>query len=73
MTYCKLIGYGNKSKKKLEKEKYTIGCLYIDDEFICNTIEDTDRGLSQDMSEEEIKSKKYTDKQLSLLVVIKFL
>ena len=43
---------------KWKKEKYTIGRLYIDGEFICNTIEDTDRGLTQSMSEEEIKSKK---------------
>lgn len=42
----------------MEKEKYTIGRLYINGEFICNTIEDTDRGLTQSMSEEEIKSKK---------------
>ena len=47
-----------KVDRKWKKEKYTIGRLYIDGEFICNTIEDTDRGLSQDMSEEEIKSKK---------------
>lgn len=47
-----------KVKRNWKKEKYTIGCLYIDDEFICNTIEDTDRGLTQSMSEEEIKSKK---------------
>lgn len=53
-----------KVDRKWKKEKYTIGRLYIDGEFICNTIEDTDRGLSQDMSEEEIKSKKYMGKQL---------
>ena len=37
---------------------YTIGKMYIDGDYFCDTIEDTDRGLSQDMSEEEIKSKK---------------
>lgn len=47
-----------KVDRKWKKEKYTIGRLYINGEFICNTIEDIDRGLSQDMSEEEIKSKK---------------
>lgn len=47
-----------KVDRKWKKEKYTIGRLYIDGEFICNTIEDIDRGLTQDMSEEEIKSKK---------------
>ena len=47
-----------KVDRKWKKEKYTIGRLYINGEFICNTIEDTDRGLTQSMSEEEIKSKK---------------
>lgn len=47
-----------KVDRKWKKGKYTIGRLYIDGEFICNTIEDTDRGLTQSMSEEEIKSKK---------------
>lgn len=47
-----------KVDRKWKKEKYTIGRLYINNEFICNTIEDTDRGLTQSMSEEEIKSKK---------------
>lgn len=47
-----------KVDRKWKKEKYTIGRLYIDGEFICNTIEDADRGLTQSMSEEEIKSKK---------------
>ena len=47
-----------KVDRKWKKEKYTIGRLYINSEFICNTIEDTDRGLTQSMSEEEIKSKK---------------
>lgn len=62
-----------KVDRKWKKEKYTIGRLYIDGEFICNTIEDTDRGLTQSMSEEEIKSKKYMGKQLSLPEDIKFL
>lgn len=35
-------------------EKYTIGKLYIDGEYICDTIEDKDRGLTQDMSSSEI-------------------
>ena len=39
-----------KVDRKWKKEKYTIGRLYIDGEFICNTIEDTDRGLTQSMS-----------------------
>lgn len=34
---------------------YTIGKLYVDGKFFCNTLEDTDRGLTKDMSIEEIK------------------
>lgn len=37
---------------------YTVGKLYIDNKYICDTIEDTDRGLTQNMSLNEIKSKK---------------
>lgn len=62
-----------KVDRKWKKEKYTIGRLYINGEFICNTIEDTDRGLTQSMSEEEIKSKKYMERQLFLPADIKFL
>lgn len=45
----------------IRKEKtpiYTIGDLLINNEYFCNTLEDTDRGLSDSMSEIEIKSKK---------------
>ena len=34
---------------------YTIGHLYVDGECVCDTIEDTDRGLRQDMSLAEIR------------------
>ena len=34
-------------KRIARREKYTIGHLYIDGEFFCDTLEDTDRGLSQ--------------------------
>lgn len=34
---------------------YTIGHLYIDGNYYCDVLEDTDRGLSSDMTEEEIK------------------
>lgn len=37
---------------------YTIGKLYIDDRYICDTLEDTDRTLTQSMPIEEIRSKK---------------
>lgn len=42
--------------RKYKKEKYTIGNLYIDGKFFSNTLEDTDRGLSQSMTLEQIKS-----------------
>lgn len=40
------------------KPKYTIGKLYIDGNYVCDTIEDRDRNLDDSMSEEEIKKKK---------------
>lgn len=36
-------------ERKYKKADYTIGNLYIDGVFFCNTLEDTDRGLSQFM------------------------
>lgn len=44
--------------RRWKKDKYTIGNLYINGEWFCNTVEDKDRGLSQDMSLEDIKKKK---------------
>ena len=41
-----------------KRETYTIGRLYIDGVKFCDTIEDTDRGLKQNMSHDEIKRKK---------------
>lgn len=35
-------------ERKFKKSEYTIGRLYIDGKFFCNTMEDTDRGLTQD-------------------------
>lgn len=34
-------------ERKFRKSEYTIGRLYIDGKFFCNTMEDTDRGLTQ--------------------------
>ena len=42
-------------KRIAKKATYTIGKMYLDGEFFCNTIEDKDRGLRSDMSIEEIK------------------
>lgn len=47
-----------KIKRLYKKEKYTIGKLYLNNQYVCDTLEDTDRGLTNDMSVEEIKSKK---------------
>lgn len=40
--------------RKWRKAGYTIGKMYIDGVFFCNTLEDTDRGLMQGMSVGEI-------------------
>ena len=40
------------------KENYTIGNLYIDSVWFCNTMEDKDRGLHQSDSIEHIKAVK---------------
>jgi len=37
---------------------YCIGKLYIDGKWFCDTIEDTDRGLCDEMSEKEILKRK---------------
>lgn len=41
---------------------YTIGSLYVNGVYECDTLEDTDRGLTSDMSVEEIESKKVATK-----------
>ena len=47
-----------KVDRKWKKEDYTVGRMYINGEFICNTMEDTDRGLDDDMELTQIKAKK---------------
>lgn len=42
-------------ERKFKKSEYTIGRLYIDGKFFCNTIEDTDRGLTQTTPLDEIR------------------
>ena len=47
-------------KRKWKKDTYTIGQLYIDGKYFCDTLEDKDRGLSDDMSVSDImKQKRY--------------
>ena len=45
-------------KRIAKRDTYTIGKLYIDGKYYCDTIEDKDRGLKQSMSEKEILSNK---------------
>ena len=37
-------------KRLYKKDTYTIGKLYINDEYFCDTLEDKDRNLTNDMS-----------------------
>lgn len=45
-------------KRRYKGEQYTIGSLYINGKYFCDTLEDTDRGLSEDMALSDIKAKK---------------
>ena len=41
--------------RKWKKDTYTIGRVFIDDEFFANSMEDRDRGLTKDMPLKEIQ------------------
>lgn len=45
-------------KRTITRNNYTLGKLYIDGVYFCDTLEDRDRGLTQNMSVEQIKSMK---------------
>lgn len=47
-----------KVKRLWKKPTYTIGKLYVNGEYLCETLEDKDRGITQDMPEWEIIKKK---------------
>lgn len=49
-------------KRRYKRDSYTLGCLYIDGEYFCDTLEDKDRGLSQNMSLSEILESKVEHK-----------
>jgi len=51
-----------KLKRIAKKPSYTIGKMYIDEKYFCDTIEDTDRGLSSTMNEAVIVAKKIKHK-----------
>lgn len=44
--------------RKWQKKDYTIGRMYIDGEFFCNTLEDPDRDLDQNMDIRVIRNRK---------------
>lgn len=48
--------------RKWKKSLYTIGRLFINGEFFCSTLEDTDRGLSDKMTAAEIRKIKIAGK-----------
>lgn len=47
-----------KVKRIAKRDTYTIGKLYIDGVYECDTLEDKDRGLTKSMKLDEIKAKK---------------
>ncbi|MDR2119780.1 MAG: DUF5675 family protein [Tannerella sp.] len=44
-----------KLQRRFSGEGYTIGSLYVDNKYFCDTLEDADRGLTQAMPLEEIR------------------
>lgn len=44
--------------RKTKRDTYTIGKLYVNNQYFCDTLEDKDRGLDDSMSLPEIQSKK---------------
>ena len=49
-------------KRIFRGPEYTIGHLYVNDVYVCDTLEDRDRGLDYRMSLSKIKSKKVPGK-----------
>lgn len=49
-------------KRIAKRPTYTIGKLYINGEYFCDTLEDTDRGLSKEDDITKIKSVKIKDR-----------
>ena len=43
-----------KVKRIARKKAYTIGKMYVDGEYVCDTLEDKDRGLTSNMSVAQI-------------------
>ena len=51
-----------KVKRIFRGPEYTIGHLYVNDVYVCDTLEDRDRGLDYRMSLSKIKAKKIAGK-----------
>lgn len=49
-------------KRIFTNSQYTIGHLYVDGTWVCDTCEDSDRGLKDSMSLDEIKARKIKDR-----------
>ena len=49
-------------KRIAKRPTYTIGRLYVDGKYFCDTLEDTDRGLKQSLPESVNKAKKVKGK-----------
>lgn len=49
-------------KRIYTNNQYTIGHIYVDGTYVCDCIEDADRGLKDSMTLDEIRSKKIKDK-----------
>ena len=49
-------------ERKYKKIGYTIGKLYIEGQYFCDTLEDTDRGLEKHMSATVLESLKVPDR-----------
>lgn len=45
-------------KRVAREDSYTIGKLYINDQYICDTLEDTDRNLTKEAPLDKIKNTK---------------
>lgn len=45
-------------KRLYKNSAYTIGKMYIDGQYLCDTVEDCDRGLKQSMTSQQIAVKK---------------
>ena len=55
--------------RKYRLPNYTIGKLYVNGQYYCDTLEDADRDLYQGMSKDWIEQKRSMEKPQFLMVV----